>query len=199
MLMFRNTPRSPTDLSPAQLVFGRHLRDSLPFSRQMLRPQNRYEIEKRRLEVTANRHKENDESKRRKLPLLRPGQRVRFQDPITKKWEHTGKVVGFGETDRDYWVKDDVKARRYRRNRRFIKPIDFEALPPPSQPVQAPPPVARESTRVDQRSFADVPRQPLGPGASQEPLRSALSSPEPRRGERDKKKSVRFGGNEWTK
>ncbi len=33
---FRNTPRSPTDLLPAQLVFGRHLRDSLPFSRQIL-------------------------------------------------------------------------------------------------------------------------------------------------------------------
>ncbi len=47
MLMFRNTPRSPTDLSPAQLVFGRNLTDAIPFSRQMLRPQNRYEIEKR--------------------------------------------------------------------------------------------------------------------------------------------------------
>jgi hypothetical protein len=46
MLMFRNTPRSPTDLSPAQLVFGRHLQDTLPFSRQMLRPQCRFEIKK---------------------------------------------------------------------------------------------------------------------------------------------------------
>jgi hypothetical protein len=54
MLMFRNTPRSPTDLSPAQLVFGRNLTDSIPFSRQMLGPQNRYEIKKRHLEVREN-------------------------------------------------------------------------------------------------------------------------------------------------
>ncbi len=92
MLMFRNTPRSPTDLSPAQLVFGRHLQDTLPFSRQMLRPQCRFEIEKRRLEVREGQRQENDSSKRRKLPLLRPAQRIRFQDPITKRWTLTGKV-----------------------------------------------------------------------------------------------------------
>jgi hypothetical protein len=63
MLMFRNTPRSPTDLSPAQLVFGRSLTDSIPFSRQMLHPQNRYEIEKRRLKVRENQRHENDSSK----------------------------------------------------------------------------------------------------------------------------------------
>jgi hypothetical protein len=40
MLMFRNTLRSPTDLSPPQLVFGWNLMDAIPFSRQMLRPQN---------------------------------------------------------------------------------------------------------------------------------------------------------------
>ena len=199
LLMFRNTPRSPTDLSPAQLVFGRHLSDSLPFSRQMLRPQNRYEIEKRRLEVNEKRRNENDASKRRKFPLLRPGQRVRFQDPITHKWQHTGKVVGFGETDRDYWVKDDEKARRYRRNRRFIKPIDAEALPPPRQPVQAPPPVTRKHSKVDTRSFADVTSQQPQPAPTREPSRSALSKPETRRGDRIKTKNVRFGGEEWTK
>jgi hypothetical protein len=64
MLMFRNTPRSPTDLSPAQLVFGRHLQDTLPFSRQMLHPQCRFEIEKRRLEVREGQRQKNDASKR---------------------------------------------------------------------------------------------------------------------------------------
>ncbi len=139
MLMLRNTPRSPTDLSPAQLVFGRNLTDAIPFSRQMLRPQNRYQIEKRQLVVRENQRHKNHSSKGRKLPLLRPGQRVRFQDPIWKKWTLTGKVTGFGEIDRDYWVKDDNKAHRYRRNRRIIKPIEVEAVRPPVQPVQAPP------------------------------------------------------------
>ena len=197
--MFRNTPRSPTDLSPAQLVFGRHLNDSLPFSRQMLRPQNRYEIERRRLEIREGQRQKNNASKRRELPLLRPGQRVRFQDPSTKRWEHTGKVIGFGETDRDYWVKDDEKARRYRRNRRHITPIEFEAVRPPSQPVQAPEPAPPRSTRVDSRSFAEIASQPASPRPPQEPPRSAMSKPELRRGDRTKKKSVRFNEDEWTK
>jgi hypothetical protein len=40
VLMFQNTPRSLTVLSPAQLIFGRNLMDSILFSRQMLHPQN---------------------------------------------------------------------------------------------------------------------------------------------------------------
>jgi hypothetical protein len=94
-LMFQNTPSSPTNLSPAQLVFGRNPNGAIPFSRQMLRPQNQYEIEKCRLEVRENQRHRKDLSKKRKLPLLRLGQRVRFQDPITKKWTLTGKVTGF--------------------------------------------------------------------------------------------------------
>jgi hypothetical protein len=195
MLMFRNTPRSPTDLSPAQLVFGRHLQDTLPFSRQMLRPQCRFEIEKRRLEVREGQRRENDASKRRKLPLLRPAQRIRFQDPVTKKWTLTGKVIGFGVTDRDYWVQEDHTARRYRRNRRFIRPIEIEATSPPSQPVQAP--VAKN----DQKSFVRGTKPP-GPTPSvhedsitSQP-KSILSGPQRRTGERVRTKVVRFEAGE---
>jgi hypothetical protein len=102
MLMFQNTPSSPTDLSPAQLVFGRNPNGAIPFSRQMLRPQNQYKIEKCQLKVRENQRHRNDSSKKRKLPLLRLGQRVQFQDPITKKWTLTGKVTGFGNTDQEY-------------------------------------------------------------------------------------------------
>jgi hypothetical protein len=161
----------------------------------MLRPQNRYEIEKRRLEINDGQRHKNDSSKRRKLSLLRPGQRVRFQDPITKKWTLTGKVTGFGETDRDYWVKDDEKARRYRRNRRFIKPIDVEATSPPKQPVQAPAPARTESGN-DSRTFADVASQPATPNATPIPPRSAMSGSRPRAGERIRKKVVRFEAGE---
>jgi hypothetical protein len=141
MLMFRDTPRSQTNLSPAQLLFGRNLTDAIQFSRQMLCPHNRYKIEKRQLKVRNNQHHENNSSKRRNLPPLRLGQRVPFQDPITKKWPLKGKVTSFGETDRDYCVKDNDKAHRYQQNRCFIKPIDIEAVCPPVQPVRAPPPV----------------------------------------------------------
>ena len=96
MLMFQNTPSSPTDLLPTQLVFGRNPNGAIPFSRQMLRPQNQYQIEKCPLKVRENQHHRNYSSKKRKLPLLRLGH------PITKKWTITGKVTGFGNTDQKY-------------------------------------------------------------------------------------------------
>ena len=96
-------------------------------------------------------------------------------------------MTGYGENDRDYWVKDDEKARRYRRNRRFIKPIDIEAVPPPQQPVQAPTP-ARPTSRIDSRSFADVASQPATPETTPRPLRSVMTGP--RCGERIRKKVV---------
>jgi hypothetical protein len=187
------SPRSPTDLSPAQLVFGCNLTDSIPFSRQMLRPQNRYKIEKRQLEVRENQRHKNNSLKGRKLPLLRSGQRVRFQDPITKKWTLTGKVTGFGKTDRDYWVKDNDKAHRYRRNQHIIKPINVEAVRPPVQPVRAPPPFRREAG-VDSRLFAKVASQPPKPSTASDPPRSGLSRP--RTGERIRTKTVRFEAGE---
>ncbi len=194
--MFRNTPRSPTEMSPAQLVFGRHLRDSLPFSRQMLQPQNRYEIEKRHLEINDGQRHKNDLSKRRKLSLLRPGQQVRFQDPITKKWTLTGKVTGFGETDRDYWVKDNEKAPRYRRNQRFIKPIDVEATSPPMQPVQAPAPATESGN--GSRTFADVPSPPATPQRNTNPTeeRDVRFKAESRREDSQEGRLIRSGREE---
>ncbi len=200
MLMFRDTPRSPSDLSPAQLVFGQHLQDTLPFSRQMLRPQCRFEIKKRRLEVWEGQRQENNASKRRKLPLLRPAQRIRFQDPITKKWTLTRKVFGFRVTDRDYWVQEDHTARRYRRNRRFIRPIEIEAMSPPSQPVQAHPPAAPVA-KNNQRSLVRSTKPPGPKPSVHEDLitsqpKSILSGPQRRIGERVRTKVIRFEAGE---
>ena len=196
LLMFRNTARCPTDLSPAQLVFGRHLRDSLPFSRQMLRPQNRFEIEKRRLEMDLKRKNKNDSSSRRNLSLLYPGQPVRYQDVISKRWVRTGKIVSFGETDRDYWIEDDATGRRFRRNRRILKPIEIEAFKAPNQPVQVP--VTNPTLNPDQdgRSYANIASQPAKPptsssGSPPSPRRPILVQ-EPRRGERARKRNVKF-------
>ncbi len=45
LIMFQNTPRNPTNKSPAELLFGRQIRDSLPCPRDMLLPQYRYHSE----------------------------------------------------------------------------------------------------------------------------------------------------------
>jgi hypothetical protein len=60
--------RSPNRPIASPTSFGRNLMDAIPFSKQMLRPQNRYEIEKRKLEVGENQRHENYLSKGKKLP-----------------------------------------------------------------------------------------------------------------------------------
>ncbi len=134
--MFRNTPRSPTDLSPAQIIFGHHIRDCLPAHREQLVPQQRYEIEKRLQEVRQFRKPLNTDKFQRELPLLYPGQLVRIQDPRTKRWNKTGTILNFGKNDREYLVRIDNAV--YRRNRIFLKPKDVESSPPVRQPAQAP-------------------------------------------------------------
>ena len=82
LIMFRNTPRSPTDLSPAQILFGHPIRDNLPHRRNQLVPTQRFEVE-RRLQDHRQREAQGTQ---RELPILHPGQRVRVQDPRTKQW-----------------------------------------------------------------------------------------------------------------
>ena len=106
----------------------------------------------------------NNASKRRVPPFPRPEQHTEFH-PSTENWRHTRSTLGFDNTDRDHWVKNDGKTRHYRRNHRYTKPKNFEALPPTSQRIQAPTPITPEPTRVDSRSFAEVARQPAKPSA----------------------------------
>jgi hypothetical protein len=49
--IFWNMPRSWTDLSPAQIIFGHQIQDSLPTFCERLVPQQQYEIELRLQEV----------------------------------------------------------------------------------------------------------------------------------------------------
>ena len=51
LLMFRNTPRSPFNLSTAEILIGQKFRDSLPISRNSFIPVERFEVEKCRQEV----------------------------------------------------------------------------------------------------------------------------------------------------
>ena len=56
LLLFRNTPRAPFNLSPAELLFGQRLRDNLPMSRDSFKPDARFQVEKRRQEVLSRRN-----------------------------------------------------------------------------------------------------------------------------------------------
>jgi len=102
ILLFRNTPCSPTDCSPAEILFGRQLRDNLPVSRKLLKPNLRFDVEKRRRESYE---KKNNYSPQYELPLLQPGTRVFVQHPATKRWTTEGSVIKFGNNEREYYIK----------------------------------------------------------------------------------------------
>ena len=137
LLMFRNTPRSPTDLSPAQIVFGHPIRDSLPLNRSNFVPTQRHQAEQRLADVHKFRNGPSRSPTKKGLSLLYPGQRIRIQDPISKRWDKVGCIINFGVNNREYLVKVD-DGNTYRRNRHFLKPQDAETLPHLRQPAQAP-------------------------------------------------------------
>jgi hypothetical protein len=139
LMMFRNTPRSPTNLSPAQIIFGQDVRDCLPMNRTNLRPDNRFAVEQRLQEVREKRkEKENDTKGKREMELLRPGQKVFVQHPATKRWTRTATVVNFGKNNREYIIRDDEMERVLRRNRKFLKIQKVKPVAPPKQPVPVP-------------------------------------------------------------
>jgi hypothetical protein len=96
--MFRNTPQTTTGESPAQLIFGRDIRVSLPCNRQHLLPQLRFAAEKRLFDHEQKRQPDAIRyGPKRELPLLTPTTPVRVQNPITYKWDKTGNIVKFGQ------------------------------------------------------------------------------------------------------
>ena len=150
LLTFRNTPRAGTGKSPAELIFGQPIRDSLPMRRDQLLPMHRYHTEARLFEHEERKKPDADRyGPTAELPLLKPHTPVRIQDPITKRWTKTGCIVNFGSNTREYLVK--VGHDTIRRNRKFLKPIEIEATPPTKQPAQ-PPMLTKRKTTV---SFSD--------------------------------------------
>jgi hypothetical protein len=93
--------------------------------------------QKRLREVREEWDRRNSVVKPFQHPPLHPGQTVRIQDPVMKRWRQTGTIIDFGVNEREYRVKAD-NGRIYRRNRKFLKPEFVKAEPPPTQPVRAP-------------------------------------------------------------
>ena len=86
LLSHRNTPDSLTGVSPAQVIFGRALRDFLPAStgRYVPRPDWRLTADNREVAL-AKRHVRTEESlsaRSRQLPELLIGDTVFFQDQV---------------------------------------------------------------------------------------------------------------------
>ena len=121
LLELRNTPRSD-GRSPAQVVFGHPIRSTLPVSRRSFAPEWQAaaaDCDARAAEIqNATESYYNLRSK--SLPPLKIGTQVRLQDPVSKKWDRVGTIVGVGNR-RDFHVKMPGGAVFWR-NRRFLRP-----------------------------------------------------------------------------
>ena len=145
LLQIRNTPDPYCNISPAEVVFGRPIRDAFSFvNRQAkftnpsVRPSWREAWKKREeaMRVRFSRTSELLNAHAHRLPPLVIGDRVFVQNQHgqhPKKWDKSGIVMELGDHDQ-YVVKVDGSGRLTLRNRRFLRRF----TPPTTTITQSP-------------------------------------------------------------
>lgn len=134
LLQYRNTPLAHCGLSPAQILFGRTLKDRIPippgttiFDHKGTLPAWRetWKAREEAMRVRVARQMDSLREHTRNLPSLTAGNQVMIQNqhgPNSNKWDRTGRVVEVLPYDQ-YLVRVDGSGRMTRRNRRALKRI----------------------------------------------------------------------------
>ena len=129
MLQFRNTPDPDCGVSPAEIVFGRPLRDNLHFTEYLNRAkysklwQDAWAAKEEALRARFIRTSEDINRHARYLPPLTAGVKCFVQNQTgqhAKKWHHTGTIMEALPHDK-YAVRIDGSGRVTVRNRQFLK------------------------------------------------------------------------------
>ena len=140
LLLMRNQPDRDTGMSPAMVVMGRPLRDSLPLKPPLARRMCVFETDSPVASTWKNmwadretalrkrlvRHMEDLDAHSRKLPALKPGDRVRIQNQTGSnptKWDRTGEMVQVGDHDQPV-IRVDGSRQLTKRNRRFLRKFE---------------------------------------------------------------------------
>ena len=125
LMQYRNTPIKGVKASPAQLMLGRSIRDSVPQPRSAYKVSSKWEQTLREREKalckSANTHAEAS-SGRRTLSELSVGTEVRIQNPDTQEWDRSGLIVE-ALPFRQYNVRVHGSGRVSLRNRAHLRPI----------------------------------------------------------------------------
>ena len=146
MLQYRNTPQPDTRLSPAQVVYGRYMKDFIPVVNDKYEPKQEWAMVREYRERALARRLDRDgarlEQYTKKQKAIPVGGAVAVQNQtgrFPKKWDKTGVVVENMDHDK-VLVRMDGSRRLTTRNRRFVKqilsPPDLPDLDVPSGPVQ---------------------------------------------------------------
>ena len=181
MLQIRNTPERDSGLSPAQILFGRTLRDTLPLVPPIPRRTTVFDsksavnqgwkeawaAKEDALKARMAKQVEKLQANAHVLKPLQVGDLVRIQNQTgshPNKWDKTGTVVQVGQNDQ-YIVKVDGSWRLTLRNRKFLRKMlprsleDIERKPafPSNHAIPLIPDVRSEPSKEDSSNEAETP------------------------------------------
>ncbi len=132
LLQVRNTPDPDCNISPAEVVFGRPIRDAFSFVSRQVKFNNpsirstwreAWALKEDNMRVRFLLSSEALDTHARPLMQLSHGDRVFLQNqrgPHPTKWDKSGTIVELGDHDQ-YWIKVDGSGRLTLRNRRFLR------------------------------------------------------------------------------
>ena len=125
IMTYRNTPNE-TGMSPAQILFGRPLRDHLPQKNRTLHKGWQLINDDREVALRKRHMRPGGLPAKRTLKPLQIGDSVQVQNQTgnaPKKWHSTGEIVEV-LPHRQYLLMMDGSRRVSLRNRRFLRKID---------------------------------------------------------------------------
>ena len=174
ILAHRNQPCPTTGLSPAQVVYGRVLRDFLPLQPGKFQPRPEWrQAANDRASAYAKRHIKKGEqlsAGSKPLPPLKSGDHVAIQNQTgnnPRQWQHTGVIIEVGPHN-SYTVSVDGSRTITKRNRKFLrKIIPFQpSQTVPSIPSAPAPSMQMSRPTLPDTSAAPAPSPPLSPSHS---------------------------------
>ena len=142
LMQYRNTPLQGINLSPAQILLGRNIRDFFPFTNAKSRMREEWLISADERDKALSRrhatHVERLSLHVHELPALAIGESVLIQNQTGNhpgRWDRTGVVVDIGPGPRQYLVRTDGSGRVTLRNRKFLRTCKTVAEPPFHTPL----------------------------------------------------------------
>ena len=140
MLEYRNTPNPETRLSPAQVVFGRNVRDFIPVLPYKYEPRQEWSLLQEDRERAFAKKLYNDGTRlamgTRKMPPLSVGDKVLVQNQTGRapnKWDKSGVIIECKPHDQVNVMMDGSR-RVSLRNRQFVRKMN---VPMPVSGVKA--------------------------------------------------------------